>query len=624
MKESVQHVDGHPSIEDSTTSRPKLKERIKKFLPLACWVPEPIGFEQRALSYKASLNSVPRASHQDVSVSSTHSTCAPSVTTGSQSNSSNGHSAIFSRTSVSTTLTAPSGGHCVNAQVDDSRIRLEKKYKGYVVYVGSEDQIKLPASVQESWNRMGLHRLNTDLGETLEKIIKMGIIEDARAARGSTIPLHKSSDTSISIRMSGRTSPGADSVCLEPTVWVICASKWACAEVRETLESLTWLTMPFEIHQGEAPAFCAAETDVDLERLDLSHGLQLNPETTMYINVEKPQSASFCGPIMSVALVVYLHWNRSTMPQYVAISTAHVVKSHQWWQERSLDSHRRSHGVGASVEEPNVHQPSIRDEEAIEDGVCRPLHQPHMSSEVWGKRVLTSVSEWQNMTMEGMMSFLGASFNFTTSVDADEAQISQTGTGHSNDTDHYLIGVPTPYTNSELQYANAFSVGTQKQQSQPWIITELSRDCDIPEGHVRILTGSRDFQALDGELLPNRCGIFLQGEMFTLQRIKLTTPLGSWVVKGSLLCGVIIAASMGDSSAYMMSAGQMIANIKSCHPQIESVDISFDASYGSISPNDRLPDLMHKTRIPQLSQTSKMSLDPCDADRLFPYSPITH
>lgn len=323
---------GNPAISASeTTSRSQAWKNILQ-QPVNSWKRWQNGAERAAKNASSS--------HQASSLQSDSLVSLTSASLFSRSSYPSVISTGTDATSVSE-ISTPCGITCL---INSPFI---KPYKGLknnlVVYLANYD-IELPRDVVEQWETTDLDRLKTDLSEVVMKVYRKGVERESkrrRRALNSPSGPHEY-DISFELRMSGRAARDAQHVAIGPSIWLICASTWACKEIRAAMDEITWPTLPVEIHEGRVPIPSVAEGEVDINKLNITDGYRLGDGTTLYIHVEDSFTGSTsCGLLCCVTIKdgdTYSHYfsrigglvttTNTLRSSQFGVSTAHGILDH--------------------------------------------------------------------------------------------------------------------------------------------------------------------------------------------------------------------------------------------------------------------------------------------------------
>lgn len=491
--------------------------------------------------------------------------------------------------------------------INPTNVKLFKRLKASRVYLAEGDDAKIPSDVMEQWNTMDFGRLMTDLTEVTMDIYRKSI--DRRARSHATSKDH---NVSFELRMSGRAPRDARCITLVPSVWILCGSRWACKDVRYAMKDITWLKLPLEIHEG-SPELANVEETIDVTTLDLTNGIQLAEEVTLYINVEIPShdtaiaSGLLCCSTIRTGDTYLHHIGRiggvisinGTATQY-GVTTAHGMLNTQAFDNHQSIFQPRTSTVSESAplkadnsdngtldyeaecEAQAEESDDDTEEEASDDDTDIEDHDINSPGYI-GFRDPLLVSEWFSVS-PGTLNFLGESYQWDfLGTRYNQADPSSHSPAATRDTDHALLPLDEA---ARLVAPNTYQ----------WVqaIQGYKKNADLIEGPVIIALGAQP--TVEGELLPGPTCLAVHGQMFSLRKIKFASRLGgfrscyqdfepnllieiapgtsgSWVVRDSFLCGMIVAVSRTEPHALMMTAERLFCNIKSWDRSINHIEL---------------------------------------------------
>ncbi|KAI0526413.1 hypothetical protein F5B22DRAFT_641559 [Xylaria bambusicola] len=484
---------------------------------------------------------------------------------------------IFSNGTDATSISGTFATCGVTCSVDSPSVRLYKPLKTSLIIYVARDDIEIPLDVLEQWETTDLGRLRTDLSEVIMEIYRKGIDRESRRHRTSLgIPqgVHEY-DVVLELRMSGRAPRDANQVAIRPSIWIICGSTWACKDIMTAMEHITWLTLPVEVHEGRVPIPSGAEGKVDVKKLDLANGCHLGNGVILYIHIEDSLADSTSCGLLCCATIKdgdnYLHrfsrigglvlaTNTLKSSQY-GVSTAHGMLDYPWWhrQLRKRDSlttwdcqsaASTSDGVDDADRDINPHSPIFSDDNEPREGYRDPQLVPR----------------WRNVTRHGFLSFMGTSVATEDQLPLHNDQASQT--------DHAMIDLGYPQDTSS-SWDNKYR--PRRTPSEGFIdVTTYTSNRDLTKGEVSILCQADSPVA--GQLVPASICLAMGGRMFTLRKLRTPAPLargvsGSWVTRGTDLCGMVIAVSNPEPYVYMTTAEDLMYNLEASSPSIETIEV---------------------------------------------------
>ncbi|KAI1326043.1 hypothetical protein F5Y16DRAFT_248478 [Xylariaceae sp. FL0255] len=532
---------------------------------------------------------------------------------------------IFSNSTDATSISNVSLANGATHSVDSSLVKPFKRLRNKTILYLAHDDIQVPPDIREQWDKMDLDRLRTDLRDVVMGIYRKGVDKESKRPRSRHfIPLgNHEYDISFELRMSGWVSCASEYVSIGPTIWITCGSTWACKDMRAAMESITWPTLPVEIHEGRVPLPSVLDGIVDIDKLDLSDGVFLGDDVTVYFHVEDPTTLpSACGLLCCATVKqrdTYSHYfsrigglittANTLMSTHFGISTAHGVLDHPWWHERL-----RREVMGGVIddesqmfennnEEDNESLYSRDSMQTEDDSPCTsrfefsnapvPLFD---DSRLQGYRDPWSVSRWKKVTQPGRLSFLEGTVpinrHFEPHIHLHEDP--------AVPTDHVVVPIDrSPDRHSNSEFGNSYLPLSDLSNTSIKIVNHLNNE-DLTEGPVDLLCGIRS--TLPGRLLVGSTCLTIGGRFFSLRKIRTAGPLargisGTWVVRGSQLCGMIIAVSSQESYAFMMTAEQLFSNMKASIPSIESVEV-FTTIRRQLSSKAR-PKIARRSSLPE-------------------------
>ncbi|KAI1277663.1 hypothetical protein F5Y07DRAFT_82166 [Xylaria sp. FL0933] len=540
--------------------------------------------------FRSELSNTPSSPNQ---VPSLQSASQDSLTSASLF-SRNSYPSVFSAgtdaTSISGVLTACG----VTCSVDSPFVKLYKRLKNNQIVYVARDDVEIPLDVLEQWETTDLDRLKTDLSEVVMEIYRKGVDRESKRRRSALCISsgHHEYDVSFELRMSGRATRDAHQVSIGPSIWLVCGSTWACKEISAAMEEITWPTLPVEIHEGRVAIPSTAEGEVDMQKLDLTDGCDLGDGITLYIHVEDSATDNTsCGLLCCMTIRdgdTYSHnfsrigglvmaTNTLRSSQF-GVSTAHGMLDHPWWHRQLRKRNSVTTWDCQSVESTDDGNENDQDrdmtyndqeEQSVEPAAVRERNSslPLDDSEFGeGYRDPQLIPRWRNVTHHGLLSFLGA-----TVMTDNELQLQDDGT----ETDHAMIQLDCPQDTHPLSWNNKYCPKRASSGEFIDVATHMSNK-DLSKGEVSILCQANS--PLDGYLLPASTCLAMGGRMFTLRKLKTAAPVargvsGCWVARGTELCGMVIAVSNPEPYVYMMRAEDLISNLETSSPSIETIEV---------------------------------------------------
>ncbi|KAI1421671.1 hypothetical protein F5Y12DRAFT_688581 [Xylaria sp. FL1777] len=533
----------------------------------------------------------------------------------------NSYPSVISTGTDATSISGVTTACGLTCSIESPFVKPYKRLKNNLIVYLARDDMELPLDAVEQWETTDLDRLKTDLSEVVMEIYRKGIDRESRRRRSALyIPSwHHEYDISFELRMSGRATRDAQQVAIGPSIWLICGSTWACKEINAAMREITWPTLPVEIHEGRVPVPSTAKGKVDMQKLDLTDGWHLGDGIMLYIHVEDSlMDASSCGLLCCATIKDgdnYLHsfsrigglvmaTNTLKSSQF-GVSTAHGMLDHPWWhrqlQKRSLGTTWDCQSVESTddSDEDGLDGDILYDSEegwSDELPVTRDinLHSPFLLEDNEygeGYRDPQLVSRWRNVSHHGLLSFLGASVATGNGLQLYDDIGAQT--------DHAMIQLECLQDTNSRSWNNKYHpIGAPSDGSLD-ITTHMSNK-DLTQGVVSIICEANS--PVNGYLLPVSTCLAMGGRMFTLRKLKTTTPLargisGSWVARGTELCGMVIAVSNPEPYVYMVRAEDLISNLGTSSPSTETIEVFSSHSRNVKTEQDRI--------VPQRSSSRK-------------------
>ncbi|KAH7020237.1 hypothetical protein EDB80DRAFT_702654 [Ilyonectria destructans] len=492
---------------------------------------------------------------------------------------------------------APSFQDISQRPINPTNVKLFKRLKGARVYLAEGDDAKIPSDIMEQWNTKDFGRLMTDLTEVTMDIYRKSIDRGARSHVAS-----KDHNVFFELRMSGRAPRDARCITLVPSVWILCGSRWACKDVKAAMNDITWLKLPLEVHEG-SPELASVEETMDVNILDLTNGIQLAEDITLYINIEIPShDATTASGLLCCSTIragdTYLHHIgriggaisiNGTAAQY-GVTTAHGMLNNlpvpnQFVIQPCKSTLSESPPSEVSDSDITISESEVDDEddeETSSDNDSDMEDQDVMSLDYAGFRDPLLVSEWCSVSTGTSLNFLGASFQSDYGGTRYYQPDQSPSRGASKDIDHALLPLKTA---AGFAMPSSYTIKSPTPTKRGQVITGFKRDADLVQGPVTIELGVQP--KLKGELLPGSTCLAVHGQVFSLRKVKFASRLasgtsGSWVVRKSFLCGMIMAVSRTEPYALMMTAERLFRNIKSCDWSIHRIE--FCASHETKNP----------------------------------------
>ncbi|TGJ76293.1 hypothetical protein E0Z10_g10900 [Xylaria hypoxylon] len=503
----------------------------------------------------------------------------------------NSYPSIFSTGTDATSISGVVVSCGVTCPVESQFVKPYKRMKNNLIVYIAHDDIQIPLDVVEQWETSDLDRLKTDLSEVVMEIYRKGVDRESRRRRSALYipPGPHEYDISFELRMSGRATRDAQQVAIGPAIWLICGSTWACKEISAAMKEITWPMLPVEIHEGRVPVPSVADGQVDIEKLDLTDGYDLGDGITLYIHVEDLSTdTTSCGLLCCATIkdgdTYSHHFSRigglvtatnTLKSSQFGVSTAHGMLDHPWWHKELWKRNPtttwdcQSVESADSQEEDDLGHDSLYDDQEdlyAELPISHDVNQ-HAYDIGEGYRDPQLVSHWRNVSRHGLLSFLGASMVTESNLRLHNDSGTQT--------DHAMIQLKWSQDTISRSWNNKYRPRGVKTKGSIDITTHMSNK-DLTEGAVSIICQANS--PLDGHLLPGSTCLAMSGRLFTLRKLKTEAPLargvsGSWVARGTELCGMVIAIANLEPYVYMMRAEDLISNLEASSSSIETIEI---------------------------------------------------
>ncbi|KAF3771128.1 hypothetical protein M406DRAFT_67459 [Cryphonectria parasitica EP155] len=185
------------------------------------------------------------------------------------------------------------------------------------------------------------------------------------------------------------------------------------------------------------------------------------------------------------------------------------------------------------------------------------------------KEEASRVSNWQNVTRDAAVDFLGISMN-------SRGEMANNHAKPDNATDFALLRLGKLPSRARNQYVLPDSEEVVNITSAA-SASALASD----EGPVHVLCG-RD-AIVDGQLIRGTACFVVRGRHFRVRRIQFSAPLeemggsagmaGAWVVRGEVLYGILLAVYGNEPYAVMMTVDRLFESILGSAFSIRSVEL---------------------------------------------------
>ncbi|KAI3392831.1 hypothetical protein diail_5144 [Diaporthe ilicicola] len=414
--------------------------------------------------------------------------------------------------------------------------------KNHQLYVGWPDVVNPPAEALVEFETETLPLLQQDLQGICAHLSQ----QDIRIT--------------YELRMSGHANQTTGTVTLAPTVWILYRSYTLAGNVvtgaalNQVALGLDYLQTDIEIHEGGGRIEASSDrklVDVDLEDKD---NIQLSNGAVLSVHVEScQQKDTACGALCCVTVQDDGNAKKARQSlcrmggllkindKYVlGVTTAHAMLDGSGIFKDSFDDPAADHGLrtpkGKAVD---------RDAIVLEVSDVEP-------------------DAWHAVTRDAAIDFLGISMNSRGDVALNRAR-------PQNATDFAMLrlrNLPGSIRNRYLPPGSDEPVNIRS--------TASASSSALDEGPVYILGG--EGRVADAQLVWGSVCFIIRGRNFRVRRVQTSQPLGaaasgSWVVKGEVLYGVIIAVYEDEPFALMMTAERLFESILGSAFSIRAVEL---------------------------------------------------
>ncbi|KAG8163787.1 hypothetical protein KVR01_007084 [Diaporthe batatas] len=378
------------------------------------------------------------------------------------------------------------------------------------------------------------------------------------------------------LRMSGHADLTAGTVTLAPTVWILYRSYTlagnvvTAAALNQVALGLDYLQTDIEIHEGGGRIEASSDrklVDVDLD-LDAAaddastnnsasnrDSIQLSNGAVLSVHVESCRGRdTACGALVCVTVqedklrtqqsLCRLGGLLKINGRYVlGVTTAHAMLDSSGIFKDSFD------GGGGGDGDGDLRTPKgkavDRDAIVLEAGEVEP-------------------GAWQPATRDAAIDFLGISMNSRGDVALNRAR-------PQNATDFAMLRLRDVPPGIRNRYVPPGSDAPVTIRS-----TASASSSALDEGPVYLLGGAG--RVADAQLVWGSVCFIIRGRNFRVRRVQTAQPLGpaasgSWVVKGEVLYGVIIAVYKDEPFALMMTAERLFESILGSAFSVRTVEL---------------------------------------------------
>ncbi|KAK2602905.1 hypothetical protein N8I77_009404 [Diaporthe amygdali] len=392
------------------------------------------------------------------------------------------------------------------------------------------------------------------------------------------------------LRMSGHADPRTGTVTLTPTIWILYRSYTlagnvvTAAALNQVALGLDYLQTDIEIHEGGGRIEVSSDrklVDVDLDDKD---NIQLSNGSILSVHVEDClQKDTACGALCCVTVQEDNSKTQQSLcrlggllkinGKYVlGVTTAHAMLDSSGIFRDSFDD-----TADADLRTPKG-KAVDRDAIVLEAG---------------------DVENWQGATRDAAIDFLGISMNSRGDVALNRAR-------PQNATDFAMLRLRNLPGSIRNRYVPPGSDEPVNINS-----TVSASSSALDEGPVYILCGPG--RVADAQLVWGSVNFIIRGRNFRVRRVQTSQPLGpgasgSWVVKGEVLYGVIIAVYEDEPFALMMTAERLFESILGSAFSVRSVEL-----WDGILPEAEKSDRVSRTRSSTTEASSSKAVSKRDS-----------
>ncbi|KAG6356005.1 hypothetical protein INS49_015390 [Diaporthe citri] len=412
--------------------------------------------------------------------------------------------------------------------------------KNHQLYIGWPDVVNPPAEALVEFETETLPLLQQDLQGICAHLSQ----QDIRIT--------------YELRMSGHASPATGTVTLAPTVWILYRSCTlagnvvTAAALNQVALGLDYLQTDIEIHEGGGRIEASSDRKlVDVDLGDAKDSIQLSNGAVLSVHVEDcQQKDTACGALVCVTVqedkfrtqqgLCRMGGLLKVNGKYVlGVTTAHAMLDSSGIFKDSFD------GAAAGDDDLRTPKGKAVDRDAIVLEV-------------------SDVEGWQAATRDAAIDFLGISMNSRGDVALNRSR-------PQNATDFAMLRLRDLPGSVRNRYVPPGSEEPVSINS-----TASASSSALDEGPVYILCGGG--RVADAQLVWGSVCFIIRGRNFRVRRVQTSQPLGpgasgSWVVKGEVLYGVIIAVYKDEPFALMMTAERLFESILGSAFSIRTVEL---------------------------------------------------
>ncbi|WQF77448.1 hypothetical protein CDEST_02462 [Colletotrichum destructivum] len=509
------------------------------------------------ITSKTSINNDSSASYTSQSIESAHATTQ-------------------NLTSIHITTTE-NDGHCVS--IESPKLW----YFGTNTWVAHPHEIPVPSNLISKWPEIK-ERLVVDLQDVRTEMMAEQARERRRCKREP-----KRRHIVPEMRMSGRRNNlFSDSVTISPCVWILCGSKSCRDKVRRIVKTLTlpinFVQQPVEVHDG-APEFNATRASIPLSQLqrdlDMDMGLRhLGGVILHHMEAAggpgKHQSACgllCCATFLNNGKVLKQRVSRvggllalDNIECPIAMTTSHGIFDCLWLDKQEIEMPARPGSpladtlllnndddfTYASISESDSDSEIDTDDGTVNlgSGKDKAVRGSCEHRSLLGRKDASKVDKWISLDEIVGIKFIGQQFPGR----EDDPGVSRPG-------DYALLR-----SNTLQDLRNLLSVPENIE-----IVLNTKKE-ELLEGPLTMVFGADNL--LEVVLLPESATMPSERGDLPVRKVQLPAPLapgtsGTWIVKGTSLVGMVVAAYPGQPLAMFMTAEDILQSIAESFPQVQ-------------------------------------------------------
>ncbi|KAF5009808.1 hypothetical protein FDECE_4016 [Fusarium decemcellulare] len=416
-----------------------------------------------------------------------------------------------------------------------------------------------------------LSRLKPDLdgvlfeasrSQTLPALLNTSLIH--RFSKKRTIRCELRPEDRFVLRMAGVATKSSTTIALSGSVWILCNGGAFENKIRKRLDSLPWLKFPqyLPVHCTDLPELAVGQPGTQLlDSSDLDgNGLEFEWGEKLHLHIERASSGSPCGLLCCATVTKDGHVIDQRISRIggalkvngsgpMAVTAAHGMLTHFLMHERWKTETENEEDTNSEIED---------DERSPELPV------------MYGALECKPESGWKSVSPFDSISFIGLGKPSSEMKGKWTLQLPEDG----RSTDFTLLD---PNGIKALRNVNSYRLN----DGTVCITThDESKDVGLEDVQISVLLGQDD--AIQGKLLPGELDVFLNGIQFVTRKIELPGALargtsGAWVVSGQTLLGMIFAIFPREPYALILTAAQLLADIKQRCQAARTVDLPIDS-----------------------------------------------